>query len=382
MARFKLHLNPEQHANSPIRSSMHTILDVACDYYKYHLSKNDDALAYLTSRGFDKTIIEKFDFGLSPSGYNQLTSQKNNKVWKTTVQRALGAHLDDEALSDAVFNLMLTTGLLRLNSRDEYTDRYRGRIVVPIKDESGQIISFGGRIFTEEQKASKSPKYLNGSETPLFKKRDNLFGLHFLNSLKDIPFVIVTEGYLDVATLHQFKLPNSVCSMGTAVSTSQIETLFSYTNHLVFCFDGDEAGTKAAMRAAENIRPCLEGSRNASFVFLPEGEDPDSILRQGQTSYSDSIIDAHRDEFLNYLDNAVPMLSMLERLAEYHSGCTWDENPRLIMAYLLNDILEMPSNSQLGSELQTQIQLKAQQLSRNDDEFDEQQMVNFIAQMS
>lgn len=382
MARFKLKLNDHRHVASPVLAPMQTILAVASDYYQYHLSAHVPARDYLIQRGLDDATLAKFEFGFSPNGFNQLTSQKNNRVWKSSIQRTLPSKLNDEALSSVIFDLMVASGLLRLNSRGEYSDRYRGRIVVPIKDQTGQIVSFGGRVFDSALTGENAPKYINGSDTPIFHKKDVVFGLNFIAKQGFQSSIIAVEGYLDVATMHQFGIENAVCGMGTSVTVEQLQQLFQYTDCISFCFDGDEAGRKAAMRAAVTIRPLLSGSRTATFTFLPDGEDPDTMLRGGINRYTQDYIDGQRDAFLSHIEDGLPIEGMLDYVARYQCATSWKDEPKLLMAHLLNDVVTMPVGSDVGARIQQSLRIKASKLSSTASDIDEAAMVQFIKGMN
>lgn len=172
-------------------------------------------------------------------------------------------------------------------------DRYRNRVMFPIHDRHGRIIGFGGRVLDAEQK----PKYLNSPETVIFQKSRELYGLHqILNQQKTIDYIIVVEGYMDVIALAQHGIMNAVATLGTATSTYHIQLLAKHTKSLIFCFDGDNAGRQAAWRALESSLPHLNLGLDASFMFLPDGHDPDSLVRN-----------EGKDHFLNQLKHATPL---------------------------------------------------------------------------
>ncbi|WP_150141047.1 toprim domain-containing protein [Candidatus Enterovibrio escicola] len=373
----------QPHDSTPAISPILSVLIAATEYYQYHLNKDDLAKRYLREeRGFDDATIEKFQMGLSPNGFNQLTSQKNNQVWQARIQRSLDKKMDRESLSNIAIDLMELSGLLRTNSEGSFTDRFRGRIVMPIKDENGNTISFGGRVFNSEFNHPDAPKYLNGSDTLCFKKRDVVFGLHLLDKSKEYSCIYLTEGYMDVASMSQFGVDGAVCGMGTSITESQLEKIFSYTNHICFCYDGDKAGKKAATRAATVILPLLSGSRNASFAFLPDGEDPDSLLRQGKTQYTQMDYEIGREHLLHSLDAAEPIESVLESIAILNCEESWSSNPSLVIAHLLHYVSSMPANSQVANEIRTKIQIHANQKSRSMDGLSNEQMINFVRNMS
>lgn len=161
-----------------------------------------------------------------------------------------------------------------------WRDRFSDRVMFPVRDDRGRIIAFGGRILSKRNDNDERPKYLNTSETPIFSKRRNLYGLHEVQSSREKPDSIwLVEGYMDVAMLHRYGLKCAVASLGTSVTNEQVETIFRHTNRLVLCMDGDSAGVKAAIRSADKVLPYLGGGRSASFSFLPDGKDPDEMVR-------------------------------------------------------------------------------------------------------
>ncbi|MGI9229095.1 MAG: toprim domain-containing protein, partial [Gammaproteobacteria bacterium] len=163
-------------------------------------------------------------------------------------------------------------------------DRFRERIMYPIRDQRGRAIGFGGRAIGDE-----NPKYLNSPETPVFHKGRELYGLHQARQQhRNLERLYLVEGYMDVIALAQYGIHNAVATLGTAATADQIQRLFRHSGQLVFCFDGDEAGKKAAWRALENTLPQLSEGREARFMFMPEGDDPDSYVRQhGAESFLD-----------------------------------------------------------------------------------------------
>ena len=162
----------------------------------------------------------------------------------------------------------------------------------PIRDQRGRTVGFGGRVLDDSK-----PKYINSPETPIFQKGRELFGLYEARkSLKTIPNIIMVEGYLDVISLSQFEINNSVASLGTSLTENHLHKIFRYTSEVIFCFDGDDAGRKAASRALETCLPQMRDGFSAKFLFLPESEDPDSLVRK-----------LGRDEFLKFVETATPL---------------------------------------------------------------------------
>jgi DNA primase len=232
------------------------LLGKVCIHYQQTLKTSPQAIAYLKGRKITGEIAKTFQLGFAPDGWQFL---------ETTI-RGTKAEL-------------IATGMLVPKENGSSYDRYRNRIMFPIHDRHGKIIGFGGRSIDKNHK----PKYLNSPETVLFQKNRELYGLYqALQHTISAEYIIIVEGYLDVIALAQASIGNVVATLGTATSTYHIQLLRKYTKKIIFCFDGDEAGNKAAWRALENSLSYLNTDLEITFCFLPEGEDPDSIIRQDQ----------------------------------------------------------------------------------------------------
>lgn len=212
------------------------------------------AITYLKARHVSSEVARLYQLGYAPPGWQTLEQQfKQNK------------------------NELIATGMLVSKDDGKTYDRYRQRLMFPIHDRHGRIIGFGGRAIESIQK----PKYLNSPETTIFQKGRELYGLYqVLQQQSTINNVLVVEGYMDVIALAQHGINNAVATLGTATSTYHIQLLSKYTKKLIFCFDGDLAGRKAAWRALESSLPHLNSGLDANFIFLPEGHDPDSLVRE------------------------------------------------------------------------------------------------------
>ncbi len=235
------------------------VLEQARAFYEAqlrHSGERDVAVNYLKKRGLSGEIAKAFRLGYAPSG------------WRNMLDVLLAAGVSEEQAERA--------GLAIKRERGGYYDRFRERVMFPIHDRRGRVIGFGGRVIE-----SGEPKYLNSPETEVFHKGRELYGLHeALAANRKLSSLLVVEGYMDVVALHQFGLPNVVATLGTAVTREHLDLLFRQVPEIVFCFDGDAAGKRAAWRALENALPLVEGNRAVRFAFLPEGHDPDSAVRE------------------------------------------------------------------------------------------------------
>lgn len=346
------------------------VLELAAGYYQYHLKQNHDAKSYLQQRGIDNSTIDSFGFGLSPSGFGQLIAQAKNTVWRNTLQKSLPSRFKGDELTNQVVALMELSGLTATSQQGTQYDRFRNRIVIPILDEHGRVVSFGGRRFLDD----KGPKYLNGADTSLFHKRDVIFGLNRIierrqnlspiGMLREFGTIYVVEGYMDVVSMHQFEFWNSVAAMGTALSSEQISKLFEHTDHLTFCFDGDEAGYKAARRAVLNALPVLHENKDISIVHLPLEQDPDSVLRTGLSGVPNKEqIDNGRKLLHASLKGAKSLSHYLIDMHAKDLGVTWGSDPKLLSACVLQNVCSLPDDSRVTKTLTTFLQMQLQTAS-------------------
>lgn len=237
---------------------MQEALQMALGYYRAELKKSERAINYLKGRGLSGEIAARFQIGYAPSGWQNLAS-----VIKDYQSESLGV-----------------AGLVITNEQGRRYDRFRDRIMFPIHDQKGQVIGFGGRVLGGEGDDS-GPKYLNSPETPLFQKGHELYGLFLARrAIREAGKVLVVEGYMDVVALAQHGVGYAVATLGTATTPYHITKLMRQTDDIVFCFDGDAAGRKAAWRAAINSLPALTDGLRLSFLFLPPEHDPDSYIRE------------------------------------------------------------------------------------------------------
>ena len=263
---------PRERSSRPERdnSGLYEIMQKAERYFREQLKGAGPAIDYLKSRGITGAMARDFGIGFAPDSWDGLH--------KALASNAAGT----EALIEA--------GLVSRNEQGRTYDRFRGRIVFPIRDTRGRIIGFGGRRL----EAGDGPKYLNSPETPIFHKSEELYGLfEARKSVRNLSRIIVVEGYMDVIALAQNGVRNAVATLGTASGEPHYRTLYRYADEVVCCFDGDQAGRRAAWRALENALPTLGEGRRLSFMFLPEGEDPDSLVRnQGVENFRARLEDA------------------------------------------------------------------------------------------
>ncbi|MEH6591593.1 MAG: DNA primase [Halioglobus sp.] len=248
------------YAEDKSHRELYALLEKAANYYKHELRKHPEAaraVNYLKERGLTGEIAKQFDLGFAPPGWDNLI-------------KALGNTEDTKAQ-------LVEAGMLVKNEAGRIYDRFRDRIVFPIRDQRGRMIAFGGRVLGDDK-----PKYLNSPETPIFHKGRELYGLYQAKQAnRHLERILVVEGYMDVIALAQHGINYAVATLGTSTSKTHLERIYRLCPEIVFCFDGDEAGRKAAVRALEAALPCMEDGRQARFLFLPEGDDPDTIVRRG-----------------------------------------------------------------------------------------------------
>ena len=256
------------------RKALYDILDQAKRFYQQQLRQHTtahQAVDYLKRRGLSGAVAGNFEIGYAPPGWDNLLIAIGEQRLQDN-QDAVADTVEDETIA-----LLTESGLL-VNREEENKryDRFRERIIFPIRDTRGRTIAFGGRVLGDDK-----PKYLNSPETPVFHKGRELYGLYEANrSRHSTSNLIVVEGYMDVVALAQHEIENAVATLGTAISTAHLEKLFRYTSEVVFCFDGDKAGRQAGKRALETSLPLMTDGRSAKFLFLDEGEDPDSLVRK------------------------------------------------------------------------------------------------------
>lgn len=247
---------PQEEGSRPQRPVSIDLLDLmsrAARYYREQLKAAPQAIDYLKSRGLSGDICARYGIGYAPDGWQSLR----------------------QSLPDYESKGPIEAGLVIVNEQGRRYDRFRDRIMFPILDGQGRTIAFGGRVLGQGE-----PKYLNSPETPLFEKGLELYGLtQARDGMRQHNAAIVVEGYMDVVALAQHGIGNAVAALGTATTPTHVRKLLRTVDRIVFCFDGDAAGHKAAWRALENSLEMVQDHKLLSFAFLPQGEDPDSFVR-------------------------------------------------------------------------------------------------------
>src|SRR4051812_21449466 len=243
------------------------VLEKAGEAYRKHLKNSPRAIEYLKGRGLSGEIAKRFGMGYAPEGWRALAS----------------------VFADYADPLLDESGLVIAGDEDKRYDRFRDRIMFPIRNVKGECIGFGGRVLGDEK-----PKYLNSPETPVFSKGRELYGLfEARNHLREFNYVLVTEGYMDVVALAQLGFPNAVATLGTACTPEHVHKLFRFTDSVVFSFDGDAAGRRAARKALEGALPYATDVRTVKFLFLPAEHDPDSYIREfGREAFAKCVAEA------------------------------------------------------------------------------------------
>ncbi|MEZ8455559.1 DNA primase [Vibrio cyclitrophicus] len=258
-------------ANSEQKRNLYDLMGGISNFYRSQLkiSANKPAIDYLKNRGLSGEIVQKFGIGYVADEWD-------------LVRKNFGQQKEAQ-------DMLVTGGMLIENDKGNRYDRFRGRVMFPIRDRRGRVIGFGGRVLEDG-----TPKYLNSPETPIFHKGKELYGLYeVMQAYREPPQILVVEGYMDVVALAQYGVDYAVASLGTATSTEQLQTLFRQTNTVICCYDGDRAGREAARRAMENALEFLNANKVLKVLFLPDGDDPDSYIREhGKGAFENEIKNA------------------------------------------------------------------------------------------
>lgn len=312
------------------QASLHDVLEQAAEAYRKHLKESPRAIGYFKSRGLSGEVARQFGLGYAPEGWRSLAS--------------VFPHYDDA--------MLVESGLVIVNEEDDKRyDRFRDRVMFPIRNVKGECIGFGGRVLGDDK-----PKYLNSPETPVFSKGRELYGLfEARQAVREAGYVLVTEGYMDVVALAQLGFPNAVATLGTACTIEHVQKLFRFTDSVVFSFDGDAAGQRAARKALDGALPYATDVRTVKFLFLPAEHDPDSFIREHGA-----------EAFARCVNEATPLSRFLIEAAR--EGC--DLNTHEGRAHLASNAqplwMAMPDGAlkrQLLGDLADLVQLSSRELS-------------------
>ncbi|MEM7054732.1 MAG: DNA primase, partial [Pseudomonadota bacterium] len=281
--------------NRQQNEKLYAALTDAQTFFRNRLKRSSAAQAYLEQRGLNAQTIDEFEIGLAPDAWADLTD-----------------HLLANGHREADLE---KAGLSGRSRQGNLIDRFRNRVQFPIHDRRGRVIGFGGRDLGDQ-----GPKYLNSAETPVFHKGRELYRLFQVRRGGLPERLLVVEGYMDAAALFQFGFADAVATLGTAVTADHLELMFRATSVVVFCFDGDTAGQRAAWKGLEAALPVMRSNREVRFLFLPDGDDPDSLVRREGA-----------DGFNRLLDQAVPLSAFLfDRLSQSLDMNTPDGRARLV----------------------------------------------------
>jgi DNA primase len=286
-----------------------TLIEVmarAAQYYKDQLKKSPRAIEYCKKRGLTGEVAARYGMGYAPDGWQNL----------------------QEVFPDYNADELKVAGLVIENEAGRRYDRFRDRLMIPIINPKGEIIAFGGRIIDQGE-----PKYLNSPETPLFEKGRELFGLpQARQALRETDTAIVTEGYMDVIALSQNGVGNAVATLGTATTATHVTKLLRQVDRIVFCFDGDNAGRKAAWRALENSLEALADNKRLGFIFLPQEHDPDSYIRE-----------FGKEQFDRQVTQAMPLSDFLLRELAQRCDLTSSEGKAQLIYEAKPLLLKLPT---------------------------------------
>ncbi len=316
------------------QATLNEVLEKAGESYRKHLKTSPQAVDYLKGRGLSGEVAKQFGLGYAPEGWRNLAS----------------------VFTDYQDALLVESGLVisheESGEEDKRYDRFRDRIMFPIRNVKGECIGFGGRVLGDG-----TPKYLNSPETPVFSKGRELYGLfEARTALREAGYVLVTEGYMDVVALAQLGFPNAVATLGTACTTDHVQKMFRFTDSVVFSFDGDAAGRRAARKALDGALPFATDVRNVKFLFLPAEHDPDSFVRAHGT-----------DAFARMVSDATPLSRFVMEVAR--EGCDLDsaEGRSLLAAQAKPLWLAMPDGvlkTQMLNELANAVGIGQHELQR------------------
>ena len=330
--------SPQDKARAAEQRQKHTtlsdVLEKAGEAYRKQLRLSPHAVDYLKGRGLSGAVAKQFGLGYAPDGWRSLAS--------------IFPDYNDPLLAESG---LVITNTDEGSGEEKRYDRFRDRIMFPIRNVKGECIGFGGRVLGDEK-----PKYLNSPETPVFSKGRELYGLYEARSaLREVGYALVTEGYMDVVALAQHGLPNVVATLGTACTNDHVQKLFRFTDTVVFSFDGDTAGRRAAHKALDSALPHATDTRSIKFLFLPSEHDPDSFIRA-----------FGKDAFTRFVADAVPLSRFLVESASEACDLGTAEG-RAHMASKARPLWQaMPDGTlkrQLLGEIADLVQLNARELT-------------------
>ena len=318
------------------QATLSEVLEKAGQAYRKQLKSSPRAVAYLKGRGLSGEVAKQFGLGYAPEGWRSLASVFPSYDDPLLAESGLVIVGDDPGTDPA---------------QAKRYDRFRDRIMFPIRNVKGECIGFGGRVLGDEK-----PKYLNSPETPVFSKGRELYGLfEARNAVREAGYVLVTEGYMDVVALAQLGFPNAVATLGTACTADHVQKLFRFTDSVVFSFDGDAAGRRAARKALDGALPYATDVRSVKFLFLPPEHDPDSYIRE-----------FGRDAFARYVGDATPLSRFLIEAAREGCDLTTAEGRAHMAANAKPLWLQLPEGAlkrQLLGEIADLVQLGIDDLS-------------------
>jgi len=316
------------------------LMDQVSAFYRQQLKTNENSqevIDYLKNRGLSGDVAKTFGIGYSPDDW-QVVKDKFSKN---------GGKFDPQREAQ-----LLDTGVLIKNEKGRIYDRFRHRVMFPIRDRRGRVIGFGGRVLDDS-----TPKYLNSPETPIFSKGLELYGFYEAKQAnRDLKRLLVVEGYMDVVALAQHGVSWSVASLGTSTTSEQIQLMFRNTSEIICCYDGDRAGREAAWRTLQNSLPQLQDGRQVKFMFLPDGEDPDSMIRK-----------LGEEDFVALVDEAIPLSQfMFENLISQVEMDSEDGRSKLanLALPMVNSISDGVFQQMMKDKLAKYLGLDSQSLDR------------------
>lgn len=330
--RLGLEVPREASSMPQVSKSLYEIMQQSSDFYASQLNRSQNARHYLNSRGLNQAVSDQYHIGFAPDAWSGLMDHIGRA--KDTVEQ------------------LIDVGMVVKNDKGKTYDRFRNRLMFPIRNKRGKVIAFGGRIIGDGQ-----PKYLNSPETDIFSKGTELYGLYEAKQAnRTLNRLIIVEGYMDVVALAQFGITYAVATLGTATTDFHLKELFKQTNEVIFCFDGDKAGRDAAWKALNISLPHIRGDRLVRFMFLPQGDDPDTRVRA-----------IGKEAFEQDLDNSYSMSTyLLQSLVNNQSLDSADSKSSFIgrLAPFLDKISHPIYFDMVLEEAAQMLNLNAEQLAK------------------